>query len=311
MELRQVRYFVAVAETLSFRQAGKHLHLSQPSLSVQIKQLEEELGVPLLRRSKHRVEITPAGEVFLPAAREILLKLKQASAAARHAASGETGTIRLGFIPTASFHILPWLLDRIRSTLPLVNVELKEGPEAAQIPGIQSGDLDISLGHLGDNYDKIETMLLVREPINVALPKGHKAARKRSVALKDFEDELLMIPSKDLFPSLYQLIAAAFLQNHVPLNRYQMVEHFHTAVALTMAGAGFAFLPYWAKLSVPEGIVLRPPSFSIAPLDTFALWSSDNPDPLVRRVLSLLKEIRKDFSEQLRWPGRAILSRSH
>ena len=82
MELRHVRYFVAVAETLSFRQAGKQLHVSQPSLSVQIKQLEDELGVALFRRSKRRVEITRAGEVFLSAAREILLRLQQASAAA-------------------------------------------------------------------------------------------------------------------------------------------------------------------------------------------------------------------------------------
>jgi DNA-binding transcriptional LysR family regulator len=114
-------------------------------------------------------------------------------------------------------------------------------------------------------------MLLVREPIVVALPKGHKAARKRVVALKDFEGELFMIPSKDLFPSLHQLIAMAFIQNHVPLNRYQMVEHFHTAVALTMSGAGFAFLPSSARNFVPQGVVLRPPSFSIRPLETFAL----------------------------------------
>jgi DNA-binding transcriptional LysR family regulator len=107
MELRHVRYFVAVAETLNFRQASKQLHVSQPSLSAQIKQLEDELGVPLFRRSKRRVEITRAGEVFLSAAREILLRLQQASAAALHAESGEVGTIRLGFIPTASFHILP------------------------------------------------------------------------------------------------------------------------------------------------------------------------------------------------------------
>ena len=295
MELRHLRYFVAVAETLSFRQASNHLHVSQPSLSVQIKQLEDELGVPLLRRSKRRVEITRAGESFLPAAQEILLKTKQASAAALHAASGGAGTIRLGFIPTASFHILPMLLDKIRRNLPLVNVELKEGPESLQVPGIRSGAVDISLGHLGESYDNIETMLLVREPIVVALPKGHKAARKRTVPLKDFEGELFMIPSKDLFPSLHQLIATAFLQNHVPLNRYQMVEHFHTAVALIVARAGFAFLPYWAKNVVPEGVVLRPPSFSIAPLDTVALWSAGNPDPLVRRVLSLLKEVRKDL----------------
>src|ERR1700732_2308653 len=157
MELRHLRYFVAVAETLSFRQASSHRHLSQPSLSVQIKQLEDELGVPLLRRTKRRVEITPAGGVFLPAAREILLKLKQASAAARHAASGEAGTIRLGFIPTASFHILPRLLDKIKSSLPLVNVELREGPEAPQIPGIRSGAFDVSIGHLGRRYDQIES----------------------------------------------------------------------------------------------------------------------------------------------------------
>jgi DNA-binding transcriptional LysR family regulator len=298
MELRHLRYFVAVAETLSFRQASKHLYVSQPSLSVQIKQLEDELGVPLLRRSKRFVEITRAGKVFLSAAQEILLKTKQASAAALHAGSGEAGTIRLGFIPTAGFHILPMLLDKIRRNLPLVNVELKEGPEAVQVPGIQSGDLDISLGHLGDSHDKVETMLLVREPIIVALPKGHKAARKRTVALKDFEGELFMIPSKDLFPNLHQLIATAFLQNHVPLNKYQMVEHFHTAVALTAARAGFAFLPYWAKNVVPKGVVLRPPSFSIPLLNTFALWSNGNPDPLVRRVLSLLKEIRKDLQGQ-------------
>jgi DNA-binding transcriptional LysR family regulator len=104
-----------------------------------------------------------------------------------------------------------------------------------------------------------------------------------------------MIPSRDLFPSLYQLIATAFVQNHVPLNKYQMVEHFHTAVALTMSGAGFAFLPSSAKNFVPEGVVLRPPRFSIAPLDTFALWSRGNVDPLVQRVLSLLKEIKKEL----------------
>ena len=295
MELRQVRYFVGVAETLSFRQASKHLYVSQPSLSVQIKQLEDELGVSLLRRSKRGVEITRAGEAFLPGAREILLKLKQASAAAQHAENGEAGTVRLGFIPTAGFHILPRLLDKIRGSLPLVNVALREGPEAPQILGIQSGAFDISIGHLGESYHQIERMLLIRERIVVALPKGHKAARKRAVGLRDLEGELFIIPSKDMLPSLHQLIVKAFVQNHVPLNRYQMVEHFQTAVALTKARAGCAFLPSSAKDFVPEGVVLRPPSFSIAPLDTFALWSRGNVDPLIHRVLNLLKEVSGDL----------------
>lgn len=187
------------------------------------------------------------------------------------------------------------LLDKIRSTLPLVNVELKEGPEALQIPGLQSGAFDISIGHLGESYDQIESMLLIREPIVVALPKGHKAARKKTMALKDLEGELFMIPSKDLFPSLHQLIATAFIQNHVSFKRYQMVGHFQTAVALTMPRAGFAFLPASAKSFVPEGVVLRAPSFRIRPLETFALWSNGNVDPLIQRVLSLLKEVRRDL----------------
>ena len=295
MELRQVRYFVGVAETLSFRQASKHLYVSQPSLSVQIKQLEDELGVSLLRRSKRGVEITRAGEAFLPGAREILLKLKQAAAAAQHAENGAAGTVRLGFIPTAGFHILPRLLEKIRCSLPLVNVELKEGPEAPQILGIQSGAFDISIGHLGESYHQIERVLLIREPIVVALPKGHKATRKRAVGLRDLEGELFIIPSKDMLPSLHQLIVGAFVQSHVPLDRYQMVEHFQTAVALVKARAGCAFLPSSAKDFVPEGVVLRPPSCSIPPLETFALWSRGNVDPLIHRVLNLLKEVSDDL----------------
>jgi DNA-binding transcriptional LysR family regulator len=295
MELRHMRYFVAVAETLNFRQAGKQLHVSQPSLSVQIKQLEEELGVALFRRSKRRVEITRAGEVFLSAAREILLRLQQASAAALHAESGEVGTIRLGFIPTASFQILPRLLEKIRSTLPLVNVELREGSENPQITGLRSGTFDVCIGHLSRTYDQIENMLLIRERLVVALPKGHRAAHKKYVGLRDLEGELLIMPSKDLLPSLHQMIAAAFLKNRMPLDRYQMAEHFQTGVNLTKARVGYMFLPASAKDFVPDGVVLRTPAFSIGPLDTFALWSRGNVDPLVHRILSLLKEIEKEL----------------
>ena len=295
MELRHVRYFVAVAETLNFRQAGKQLHVSQPSLSVQIKQLEDELGVALFRRSKRRVEITRAGEVFLSAAREILLRLQQASAAALHAESGEAGTIRLAFIPTASLQILPRLLDKIRSTVPLVNVELREGAENLQIAGLRSGTFDVCIGHLSRTYDQIENMLLTRERVVVALPKGHRAARKKFVGLRDLKGELLIMPSNDLLPSIHQMIAAAFLKNHMPLDRYQMAEHFQTGINLTKARVGYMFLPSSAKGFVPDGVVLRTPGFSIGPLETFALWSRGNVDPLVHRVISLLRQIKREL----------------
>jgi LysR substrate binding domain len=123
-------------------------------------------------------------------------------------------------------------------------------------------------------------MLQIRESIVVALLKDHKAARKKTVALKDLKGELFMIPSKDLFPSLHQLITTAFVQNHVPFKRYQMVESFQTAVALSNPRAGFALLSASAKPFVPEGVVLRAPSFAIRPLETLALWSNGNVEPL-------------------------------
>lgn len=295
MELRHLRYFVAVAESLSFRRAGKQLHVSQPSVSVQIKQLEDELGVSLFRRSKRQVEITRAGEVFLSAAREILLRLQQASAAAVHSEGGQVGTIRLAFIPTASLQILPRLLDKIRSTVPLVNVELREAAENLQITGLRSGTFDVCIGHLSRTYDQIENMLLTRERVVVALPKGHRAARKKFVGLRDLKGELLIMPSKDLLPSIHQMIAEAFLKNHMPLDRYQMAEHFQTGINLTKARVGYMFLPSSVKGFVPDGVVLRTPGFSIGPLDTFALWSRANVDPLVYRILSLLKEIKREL----------------
>jgi DNA-binding transcriptional LysR family regulator len=114
-------------------------------------------------------------------------------------------------------------------------------------------------------------MLLTREQVVVALPKGHSAARKKYVGLRDLEGVLLIVPSKDLFPSLYQMFATAFLKNHIPLERYQIAEHFQTAVNLTRARVGITFLPTSAKDFVPDGVVLRTPGFSIGPLDTFAL----------------------------------------
>jgi DNA-binding transcriptional LysR family regulator len=176
-----------------------------------------------------------------------------------------------------------------------VNVELREGSEDLQITGLRTGSLDVCIGHLSRTYDQIENMLLIREPLVLALPKGHRAARKRVVSARDLQDELFIMPSKDLLPGLHRMITTALLKNHIPLDRYQMAEHFQTGVNLTRARVGIMFLPSSAKDFVPDGVLLRTPSFSIGPLDTFALWSSGNVDPLVHRVLSLLREVRKEL----------------
>jgi len=112
-------------------------------------------------------------------------------------------------------------------------------------------------------------MLLIWERLVVALPKGHRAARKKFAGLRDVKGELLIMPSKDLLPSIHQMIAAAFLKNHMPLDRYQIAEHFQTGINLTKARVGYMFLPSSARDLVPDGVMLRTPGFSIGQLETF------------------------------------------
>jgi DNA-binding transcriptional LysR family regulator len=291
MELRQLRYAVAVAENLSFRQASRELHVAQPSLSVQIKQLEDELGVRLFQRSKRQVEITRAGDVFLDTAREVLSVLERSSSAARQAQQGEAGTIRLGFVPTASFSILPRLIEEIRRQLPLVVVELREWPATTQIRELKAGNLDIGIGHLEELPHQLESFILLRERFVLVLPEEHRAARNRAVHLEDLRDDLLLIPRKDLFPTVHQMIVDVFARNGVPTNRCQVVEHVQTAIVLAAANVGFAFVPASAEKLSPKGVVFRPLSIDVPPFETVAFWFRGSIDPLVNRVLEILRQV--------------------
>jgi DNA-binding transcriptional LysR family regulator len=294
MELRHLRYVVAVAECLSFREASRKLHVSQPSLSVQVKQLEDEVGVRLFHRSKRRVEITRGGEVFLITAREILSMLERGSSTARKAQEGEAGTIRIGFVPTASFAILPRLLQEVKRQLPLVEVELKEWPESTQIRELQSGTLDIGIAHMERRSDQLESMLLLRERLILALSIHHKAARKSAVTFDDVRDDLLLIPRKHLFPALHEMIVSTFAAGGATPNRTQSIEHVQTAIALAAANAGFAFVPESADKLGQREVIFRPLDAVVPKLETVALWSRGSADPLVRRVLEVLRQIYAD-----------------
>jgi DNA-binding transcriptional LysR family regulator len=294
MELRHLRYVVAVAESLSFREASRKLHVSQPSLSVQVKQLEDEVGVQLFRRSKRHVEITRGGEVFLITAREVLSMLERGSSTARQAQQGEAGTIRIGFVPTASFAILPRLLGEIKRKMPLVEVELKEWPEATQVRELQSGALDIGITHLEELSDRLESMLLVRERIILALSIHHKAAGKKAVTFDDVRDDLLLIPRKHLFPALHHMIVSTFVAGGVMPNRTLPIEHIQTAIALAAANAGFAFVPESAGKFCHREVIFRPLDAVVPKLETVALWLRGSADPLVRRVLEILRQIHAD-----------------
>jgi DNA-binding transcriptional LysR family regulator len=170
-------------------------------------------------------------------------------------------------------------------------VELREWPEAAQIRELQSGASDIGIGHL-EELDRLESMLLLRERFVLVLPKTHPAARKKPVNFKDLRDDLLLIPRRDLFPTVHQMIVGTFVAGGVTPNRTQVVEHVQTAMALAAANAGFALVPESANRLSPRGVIFRPLNAVVPKFETVALWLRGTSDPLVRRVLEILRQIR-------------------
>ncbi len=180
MELRQLRYFVAVAEELHFRRAAARLHISQPPLSQQIHQLESEIGCTLLARTRRRVELTPAGEAFLHDARVVLGELEGAVSTAQRIGSGQTGRLRVNFVGSALLSIVPGAVQRFRTARPNVEIQIRERPTVEQIRAVIAGAVDVGLVRPPfDEQDELRAEVVLRERTVAALPTrtpAHHAA---------------------------------------------------------------------------------------------------------------------------------------
>src|SRR6516162_2420820 len=194
MELRQLRYFVAVAEELHFRRAAERLHISQPPLSQQIRALEDELGFALLVRTRRRVELTPAGAAFLRDARAILAELEGAVATARRIDAGQTGRLRINFVGSALFSIVPGTVERFRRSRPGVEIELRERATVDQLRAVRAGAADVGLVRPPIEDDgELRVQTVLRERTVAALPAGHALAALTRVPLRRLAAEPLTI----------------------------------------------------------------------------------------------------------------------
>ena len=182
-DIRQLRYFIAVAERLHFGRAAAALSISQPPLSRAIRDLEAELGVRLFARSRRRVELTPAGEHLLGEARRLLASLERAAQEVHAMASGEKGRLRIGFVSLADFGVLPGLLKAYKAARPGVTLALREMLSPEQAAGLAAGDLDFGLllPPVG-GAEAFDHLVVQRERFLVALPAAHRLARARARA---------------------------------------------------------------------------------------------------------------------------------
>jgi DNA-binding transcriptional LysR family regulator len=287
MELRHVRYFVAVADQLSFRAAAAKLHVSQPSLSAQIRQLEEEIGVRLLERDTHRVKVTLAGQRFLQGCRGILRSVEDNTWAAQSIAKGEAGMISVGFVSSLGLSLMPGVMRDYGRKFPNAELELVEMDSSQQIKALHDHQLDlgfIGLGLTSEKMSGLNVATVVEEQLYVVVPENHRLgveARRfgRPLALSDLSAESFLFAARSTAPVfnpwLVVLCHEAGFQPNIRRETGQPV----TVLNYVAAGLGISILPaQFCRLSV-EGVTFIRLTQPAPRYRYSAAWSRHNRHP--------------------------------
>ncbi|WP_375392483.1 LysR family transcriptional regulator [uncultured Sphingomonas sp.] len=244
MDLKQLQQFVVLAEMLNFRRAAERLNIAQPALSLSLQRLEHELGVRLLDRSRHRVSITEAGAAALPEARRTLEFANRLKHQAKAGALGHVGSVRLGFVGTAAYDILPRALIAFRNQYPQIDTELRERTTADLLAELARGELDIGIVRYPTEIPGDALMeTLAADTSVVALPPGHPLERREKVTLGDLAREPFIFPSSTLTPSLFHANMARCQMAGFSPRIVQEASQIQTIIGLVQGGVGVALLP--------------------------------------------------------------------
>jgi DNA-binding transcriptional LysR family regulator len=287
MELRHLRYFVAVAEELHFRRAAERLHMSQPPLSQQIRRLEEDVGATLLVRNQRRVELTAAGQAYLARARDILAAVEDAAREARRVQRGEVGRLDVGFVGSAMYSVVPELLRAFRERFPDVGLHLRELGTTEQLRRLEDGRLDVGfLRAPGPRPGlSIETVLL--EPVVAALPEDHPLAAAPEVRVEDLAAAPLVLMTRAGAPGLRDALTR--LTDGLAEDAIvQEVTEMQTLVGLVAAGAGVSLVPQSLRALVRAGVVYRDLAGDVPTVRLSAAWRTGDDSPVLAAFLELM-----------------------
>jgi LysR family hca operon transcriptional activator len=290
MELRHLRYFVAVAEEGSLTvAAGKRLHTAQPSLSRQIRDLEYEVGVPLLTRSVHGVELTAAGRAFLDHARLALTQAEAAGEAARRAAQPAKQVFAVGFTTGQEVDWLPRATALLRGELAGIEIRVSSDHSATLVNELVQGRLDIAFVR-AERLPDIEIRVIAKEPLVAILPSDHKLAGRKAVDVRDFAGETYIGISK--VPRVLRgIIADYFKQRKIELTPSFEIDNYAMAVSLVASTRGVALLPASARHFLPWSVVSRPLKGEAPTIDVAVGYHRDNTSPVLKRFLSRIDEL--------------------
>lgn len=291
MELRHLRYFVAVAEQRHFGRAAERLHMAQPPLSQQIRQLEAELGVTLLTRTTRRVDLTPAGAAYLDHAREILAAVDEAGAVAARIAAGRTGRLMVGCVGSATYSLLPVLAKRMRSELPDVDFGFRgEMLSPDQASALHDGSLDMALLRRLPDTSGLTVADVRHEGLIVALPQEHRYASRKRLRVADLAGEGLIIHAGNGRSVMHSLVHDLFSAAEVDLQVVHQVAETSTLVTFVAAGLGIAVVPEpTSDLNVPG--VVYVPLVGTPGVDLVVATREGDANPVLARALARLTEI--------------------
>jgi DNA-binding transcriptional LysR family regulator len=305
MELRHLRYAVAIADTLHFGQAAERLRISQPPLSQQIKQLEDELGVKLFHRTNRQVRLTEAGKMFIEEARLILAQAEHAGRVAARVDAGERGQLIIGVAGPADAQIFVDALRLFGKRHPEVRVVARNMSTADQIQAIREKRLHAGfvVPPVDDPELAVETIL--RRPIAIALPSNHRLANRAKVPLQELAGESHVMFARALSPAFFDAIASACRTAGFNLKVVHEVDNLYTACALVAAGLGVCFVPSGIQEPKSRQIVLRPLMPSLPDVDS-SLALAYRRDPLcdlVRQIVAAVHDVRTRPGKRARVSG--------
>ena len=291
MELRHLRYFVAVAEELHFTRAAERLHIGQPPLSQQIQALEEELGVTLFARSKRRVALTDAGQRFLASARQILADTEQAAEQARRAARGEVGELRIGFTSSLPFtSLLPAVLNDYRRRHPQVRLTLREMFTADQFAALAAARLDVGfVRYTGVAAPPgLSVREIRRDPLRLVIHQRHPLAGEAALSFAQLRDEAFISYPRDAGTGLNVLLRQLCLAAGFEPKVVQEAHEATTQIGLVAAGLGLAVLPSPLECVRIGGVRYVPLLDAGAHLSLAVATRGETPSPLLAGFLTRL-----------------------
>lgn len=292
MELRHLRYFCAVAQYLNYSEASRRLHVAQPAISQTIMDLEDELEVKLLLRTRRRVQLTAAGTTFLKEAEEILRRADEARRQAQRAARGEVGRLGIGFFGTASAPILPALVQSYRGKFPDVELHLYELNPDQQLAAFDEGQIDLGFSRPlpPDRKPEFEEEVVYTDSLAIALPEAHPLAKQTVVRLKSLASEPFVQFHRKGAPGLFDEVIACCHRAGISPRVVNEPNFMATVMTLVESGLGVSLIPRCVRSLNRSHVAIRPISPKSAPIPLCAAWRKSAGHPPLSAFLDILRK---------------------